>query len=211
MNANPPIPPRAFTLKANAVTSKIILDVSITRRDQTQPQTAVKAVVSTGAERSLISPVVVEALALEAVDGPGGQPCYPADIFLPNNMRCAGVAALLDPRLTDAAEDCVIGMDVLAIADVSLSSAGNATMFSFRAPAQGGVDYVAEHNAPTAAAPPPPPTPPPTPTPPQTPVSKSARHVVPAGREERCPCGSGKKHKNCCGKLNPGGNRRRRK
>ena len=25
------------------------------------------------------------------------------------------------------------------------------------------------------------------------------RHVVKVGRNEPCPCGSGKKHKNCCG------------
>ena len=203
MNQSAPIPSRAFTLKANGVTSKITLDVSITRRDQNKPQAAVKALIGTGAERSLIAPVVVDALALEPVTGPDGQPCYPVDIFLPNNVRCAGVAARLAAELTDSAEDCVIGMDVLGIADISLSAAGNATMFSFRAPAQGGIDYVAEHNARLGA---PPPAAPDAGAPAAAPAP---RHVVPAGREARCPCGSGKKHKNCCGKLNPGGNRRR--
>ncbi|MBI3885473.1 MAG: SEC-C domain-containing protein [Opitutae bacterium] len=76
--------------------------------------------------------------------------------------------------------DMLIGMDVIAHGDFSVTNYAGQTKLSFRIPSCGHVDYVASV------------------------VPKPAPVILPTsskvGRNDPCPCGSGKKFKHCHGK-----------
>lgn len=189
------IPPRAFTLTADGRLGVIELELRITGPDRSEPAVRAKSLWSTSDVRTRLSQTVIDALGLEVQQNEQGDWLCTADIHLPNNIRCAGVQALVSAQPMAGGRDCVVGLDIISLGDLSLSYAGGKTVFSFRAPAAGGTDFVAEQDAAaaTAAA--------------TEPELKSgarprAAHVVPATRDQLCPCGSGKKHKNCCGKMN---------
>ena len=74
----------------------------------------------------------------------------------------------------------IIGMDIIATGDLSITNVDAKTWFSFRVPSVARVDYVAEATQINAQV-----------------LKKAARPKV--GRNDPCPCGSGKKHKKCCG------------
>ena len=71
----------------------------------------------------------------------------------------------------------LIGMNIINLGDFSVSNYQGKTVFSFRVPSAGCTDYVAMANA-------------------HTPVKVGKK----PGRNDPCPCGSGAKYKNCCGK-----------
>lgn len=100
------------------------------------------------------------------------------DIYLPNQIRFSNIAIQIAPKAAPA--DCILGMDFVNTGDIALSSHNGKTVFSYRTPPQGGLDFVA-----MAAK--------------QRPMTK--RGITAAGRDQPCPCGSGKKHGNCCAKL----------
>jgi SEC-C motif len=64
--------------------------------------------------------------------------------------------------------DVLVGMDVIGSGDFAVSSNGGKTMFSFRMPSQGEIDFVEMPDNP---------------------------QII--GRNSLCPCGSGKKYKKC--------------
>jgi SEC-C motif len=74
--------------------------------------------------------------------------------------------------------DVLIGMDILGLGDFTVTHYGGKTTFSFCCPSRREIDFVAEIN--------------------------DENKIVPAvsnkvGRNDRCPCGSGKKYKKCHG------------
>ena len=186
-------PPTAFTLKADKRVPFLELEVLLTYPEQREPATRTKALLSISEPQSQVSQLIVDALGLDPVSVREGEPqqyCK-VDLFLPNRIRCASMPVLLNSKLPKG-RDCIIGMDLLSMGDLSLSGAEGGTLFSFRLPAQGGQDYVKIIDAtaaskPLVAAAP----------------KKGARYAVPTTPEQPCPCGSGKKHKNCCGRLIP--------
>ncbi len=188
-------PFRAFTLKASGRTAAIELQVRITAPNLDQPSVEARTIWSIATPRSQISTAVAEALGLPVQAAADGTDCCKVDIHLPNRIRCAGVEASVHEKAALSGRDCIIGMDIISLGDVSMTHAGGNTQFSFRIPALGGTDYVEEHKLLTGAAVPPAPVPSP-------PARRTAGHVVPATRDQPCPCGSGKKHKNCCGRHN---------
>jgi len=76
--------------------------------------------------------------------------------------------------------DVLIGMDILGAGDFAVTHHQGKTTFSFCCPGRREIDFVAE--------------------------VKTASQITPAtstkiaGRNDPCPCGSGKKYKTCCGR-----------
>ena len=146
------------------------------------------SIIDTSSRHTRISNKVSHQLGLKPIStNEAGVSLYRVDVYLPNNIRIASLPVILSATFVEEGIDCALGMDVLSCGDISLSGHGGKTMFSFRVPAQGAADYVEEHKKTLS-------------------VSGSARtaakiSTTSATRDQPCPCGSGKKYKNCCGKL----------
>ena len=96
------------------------------------------------------------------------------DIYLPNRVKIRDLIIMSNPTIT---VDCLIGTDVIAQGDFSVSNYMGKTIVSFRMPSQSDIDYVQWAN--------------------------NANPAIKENKQERndfCACGSGKKYKNCCGK-----------
>lgn len=182
-------PYQAFTITANGVADRVITDIEVTEAydsastpDPLPTIHRASALWDTGASRSVISPAVVNALGLSAVGsvmvhhagGSGTSPTYMVNFKLPNKVGIIG------PLVTESplqGFDVLIGMDVIALGDLSLTHAGGKTCMSFRIPSIGGTDFVLAHKAMLRAN---------------------------VGRNDPCPCGKtlpdGRpvKFKNCC-------------
>ena len=178
----------AFTVKADGAMGFILLDVEISatpppgRAPLPEAFYKCRAAWNTGIRRSRISGKVIRTLGLQPLAQPeaSSRKQYTADIYLPNKMRFAAVVAdRMEDKSVGAMVECIIGMDVIRHGDCSISHAGGNTMFSFRVPSLGGVDYVELAPAP----------------------AKRDVTTVMVRRNQMCPCGSGKRYKNCCGKL----------
>ena len=184
-------PFKAFTVRANGIWDRVVTDVGVCEAYDPASAPAplpriqsAKAIWDTGANRSVISSSIAESLGLPSageveVCHAGGKdvsPTYVVNFKLPNGVMIAGALVTHAP-LTIC--DVLIGMDVIALGDMSLSNANRKSCMSFRTPSIGGSDYVAEHN------------------------SYLKAHV---GRNEACPCGKKKpdgsavKFKDCHGK-----------
>ena len=108
------------------------------------------AIWDTGAARSVISENVVHACGLtqtgmarvQGVHGPATVETYFVNIALPNNITVAGIRATKGALLSG--DDVLIGMDVISIGDFAVTNYDNATMFSFRSPSAGHIDFVAQ-------------------------------------------------------------------
>jgi hypothetical protein len=189
---------RAFSVKTDGKAGVIKFQVGIaeTLSNGSEPnQTAIKtywAKVDTGANISLISDNVINALALEPTQyvqlqtnqGVDTQSQYIVDIYLPNSIRFTPIKAVGIKAGAILGVDCIIGMDILSNTDISLSYADNKTLFSLRVPASGGIDFVETIQKQQ-----------------DTRSTKPAKRVVITDNHQPCPCGSGKKHKNCCYRL----------
>jgi len=75
--------------------------------------------------------------------------------------------------------DVLIGMDIISQGDLAVTNFMGKTAFSFRIPSLECIDFV--RSAPKEQGP--------------------GSPLVQAGRNDPCPCGSGKKYKHCCGKT----------
>lgn len=152
-----------------------------------KPEKTVTAIWDTGAEISAISNRIVTELGLKPINvarnitaaGEIIVYIYAVSIFLPNGITFP-MLPVTGNDLGDA--DMLIGMDIISQGDFSVTNVGGKTTFSFRIPSAGRIDYVGHQ--PDAA-----------------PQSNPIASVPKVGRNEPCPCGSGKKYKNCHGKA----------
>lgn len=178
--------PRAFTTRynshSNVLKNKVRISAHTTNDDI--PNMEWVSLWDTGATCSVITHNVVEKLGLKPVSiGEAHTPqgsytsyFYYIDLFLPN--------AVIFPRLRvmegqPAGCDILIGMDVIGEGDFAVSNFEGKTTFSYRYPSLFTMDFVANTY--------------------QTPV---VHRASPDGiaKNAKCPCGSGKKYKQCCGK-----------
>lgn len=177
----------AFTSKANNLVNVLQTEVTIFQPIPGQKPKVEKflAIWDTGATSSVITPSVVKKLGLIAsgktnLHGVAGSKknadTYFVSFILPHKVRVDGVRVAEVPQIAGTA-DMLIGMDIITLGDFSVTNVGGKTIFSFRTPSMQTIDYVQEINSHTPA--------------------KSGKKV---GRNEPCPCGSGKKHKHCHGK-----------
>ena len=137
-----------------------------------------KAIWDTGATASVITQKIVDALKLvptgmtqvHHAHGKTMAEVYLVNVGLPNRVAFSGV------RVTKgdlASCDVLIGMDIISQGDFAVSNHQGKTTFSFRIPSVEETDYVNSKLPPFHAPP-------------------------KVGRNDPCPCGSGKKYKKCC-------------
>jgi len=103
---------------------------------------------------------------------------YFASIFLPNKVVVPQLRMAEGVIAGDA--EVLIGMDIISQGDFAVTNSDGKTTFSFRMPSIECIDFVKQK--PSVAEPQ---------------ISKPSPKV---GRNDPCPCGSGKKYKKCCGK-----------
>ena len=102
---------------------------------------------------------------------------YLVSIFLPNHVY---FPQLRVTEGTISEGDVLIGMDIITRGDFAVTNSDGRTTFSYRWPSAKRIDFVEESRKVKEPLPP-----------------RALRKV---GRNDPCPCGSGKKYKNCCGK-----------
>jgi predicted aspartyl protease len=150
------------------------------------------AIWDTGASASVISQNIVDALGLQPlsmtqVHTAGG--LYPAEVYkvnigLPNGVMFKEVSVTKAPL--PPGSDSLIGMDIIGSGDFAVTNKGGKTVFTFRCPSVVCIDFVAETQSQSF----------------RNAISAPQRPPSPRiGRNDRCPCQSGKKHKHCCGKT----------
>jgi hypothetical protein len=106
---------------------------------------------------------------------------YFAETFLINVMlpQKVGVSEVTATKANISGFDVLIGMSIITHGDFAITNKEGKTLFSFRIPSK---DYILFENEKTIIRKPP--------------ITKETF----IGRNDPCPCGSGKKYKNCCGK-----------
>ncbi|GBR75762.1 retropepsin-like super family [Candidatus Termititenax persephonae] len=172
----------SFTyVSQNGLLRGLITEVLIENAYNTNKTQKVKALWDTGASCSLIRPEIARKLDLSVVsktlistpsekDVPSN--LYYVNVGLPNKVKVSNVLVV---EGTPQGCDMLIGMDIITVGDFAISNFNKKTVFSFRIPSIGHIDFM-KHS-----------------------------YVMPEvgfdriGRNEPCPCGSGKKYKKCCG------------
>ncbi|MBK5203582.1 MAG: SEC-C domain-containing protein [Prolixibacteraceae bacterium] len=96
-------------------------------------------------------------------------------LLLPNNVSFRSVSVTECESL--GAFDVLIGMDIIGNGDFAVSNLDGKTHMTFRLPSCENIDFVKNKV-----------------------VRKPIISSKAPGRNDSCPCGSGKKYKNCCGK-----------
>ncbi|MGA2544306.1 MAG: SEC-C metal-binding domain-containing protein [Verrucomicrobiota bacterium] len=155
--------------------------------------TPYKGIWDTGATGSVIMQRVVEELGLKpfgmtkvvGVNGEHVTETYYVSIGLPNGVGFSSVKVTKGNILS---ADVLIGMDIISHGDFALTHFAEKTCFSFRIPSMGRIDFkdkpppgmekVLEGGMPSV---------------------KPGSSIPRVGRNDRCPCGSGKKYKKCHG------------
>lgn len=168
---------RDFGMKVNR-----ILTVASVRKPGIDPSTTLAALWDTGATSCVINDAKAKMIGLPVVgkavmNHAGGTQVvdkYVADIILPNKVTISNVTVLGSPAL--AGFDLIIGMDVITLGDFCITNKDGKTVVSFRIPSEVKTDYAAEINA------------------------RKIKLLKSLGRNAKCPCNSGLKVKDCCGK-----------
>jgi predicted aspartyl protease len=177
---------KAFTLTSKAgLLREIISDIGISEPFIISGEVKVddpriyytKALWDTGATNCAITKNAADAIGLKPVsqayvghaDGRTLKNVYLVNIYLPNRIAFVGV------RVTECESvignfDVIIGMDIITRGDLSITNKDNKTIVSYRFPSIETIDYVKESNK---------------------------KIFSKTGRNDPCPCGSGKKYKNC--------------
>lgn len=179
----------AFTAESKSLSKVLVSPVFISQAHNPHVPTKKPeqyqfwAIWDTGATGTVISKTVVEKCGLLPVDmvyvNTAGGLCksnvYIINIILPNNVCFRGI------RVTEGAMgdefDALIGMDIINTGDFAISNKDGKTVFTFRVPSIERTDY-ARH------------------APKEKPFEYNQKKI---GRNDPCPCGSGKKYKKCCG------------
>lgn len=149
------------------------------------------AIWDTGATSCVVNEKVINECNLKPIsvtkvntaDGEHDAFVYLISLFLPNRFILPQLVAV-SGRLKGG--DMLIGMDVINRGDFAVTNVGRKTIMTFRLPSCECIDFVEEEKAKGG---------------------KEGREVIQlgkspgkVGRNDPCPCGSGKKYKKCCGK-----------
>lgn len=178
----------AFTSSYPGLSRELVNEVRICEAfDPSSPPNdtlqAFEAVWDTGATNSLITSDVVSRCNLKpsgraiahTPQGSHEVDTYLVGIVLPNNVAVPTIR-VSEGILSE--HDVLIGMDIIARGDFAVTNKDGKTVFSFRMPSLERIDFVNNNPSVQAITAPSPPK---------------------IGRNEKCPCGSGKKYKRCCG------------
>jgi predicted aspartyl protease len=170
----------AFTTYCDGIAGQLISEVDISYEGRVLR--SVKAQWDTGANRSCIShrarnELNMVGIGFEIASTPSGISKFEKheiEVILPNGVK---IEKLIVMESEIKGIDMLIGMDVISKGDFSVSNYEGKTVFTYRIPSQAHTDYVKLINS-------------------QKPIKKESK----PGRNDLCPCGSGKKYKNCHGK-----------
>lgn len=177
--------PSAFTATHNRITNVLKTDVRVSiafdpSRQTTHPTLEnFVAIWDTGATNSVISTNVVNKCGLKpigmtqvhTVAGLATHNVYLVNVMLPHNVGVPQVR-VTEGKLS-AGCDVLIGMDIITRGDFVLTNKDRKTIFSFRMPSLEQIDYTKQ-------------------------ISQPPKSLPVVGRNDPCPCGSGKKYKKCC-------------
>lgn len=194
---------KAFTFKASGRMNSIVTEIGISQPNipdsLRNPITKTTSLWDTGATNSVITKSIAKTLGFTPVDrvkvqhagGITEQNVYLISIYLPNDIQIPAI------RVTECEDNqghfgIIIGMDIISHGDFSISNYNGSTTFTFRLPSVQEIDFVADYAELKK----------------KNLLNKSASPFSPKpilnssniGRNDLCNCGSGKKHKNCCGK-----------
>lgn len=148
-----------------------------------------KAIWDTGATSSVITNKVITECFLKPIGmaevhhakGKGTSEVFLVNVLLPNNVGVANVRVTQGDLIGDF--EVLIGMDIISRGDFTVSNFSGTTHVSFRIPSAGHIDLKEL-----------------TKNKPEEPTQKTLPQQQQIGRRAPCPCGSGKKYKNCCEK-----------
>ena len=172
----------SFTQKYNGYSRVLTLPVKITLRG-TQGDFETNGIIDTGATASVISENIANQLnaipqTYTKVHTASEQnvitPLYEAEIEICEQVKITGLT-VTSGALLDGSE-CLIGMDILSQGDLAVTNFNKKTCVSLRIPSVQCLDFVESAK-----------------------TSKPYVSTNSAGRNNPCPCGSGKKYKHCCG------------
>jgi len=182
----------SFTLKADSgrfreIVSEIGISVPFVESGSVQKDDKrilhTSALWDTGATNSVVTKSTAQNLSLKPISKSwsyhaGGKSLvnvYLVNIYLPNNIVIPNVRV---SECDDSAGNfgVIIGMDIITHGDFSITNVNNETTFSFRIPSLKTIDYEVEQKT----------------------LAKKVN--VKVGRNDPCPCKSGKKFKHCHGK-----------
>jgi hypothetical protein len=152
------LPFRAFTIKHNGTVRRIVMNIKLSVAfDPNNPPPAnqrtlmpFNALWDTGATGSVITPKTATSLGLVSV-GTGTSHTaggiqtvnrYLVNLYLPNDVAFAGL--LVSDCVDTGGFEAIIGMDVIAAGDSTISNHKGQTWLSYRIPPAGGTDYVVE-------------------------------------------------------------------
>ena len=182
------LPPKSFTAKFNGKVRVLITPVFISPAFDPKTTNPVpehkqyNCIWDTGATNTVISKKVIDDLALKPIGmtlikharGEDTSEVFLVNIALLNKVGFSQV------RVTEgilSGADVLVGMDIITSGDFAVTHKDGKTTFSFRCPCTGHIDFVEEGKP--------------------KPQTSSGLKV---GRNDPCPCGSGKKFKKCCGR-----------
>ena len=181
---------RCFTVAHNSIarilTSKVRIQQAFDPKvpPPAVPTTEYNAIWDTGATNTAITSRVATECGLRptgmckarTASGESDTYTYFVSLYLPN-MVCIPQIRVSQAILVDA--DVLIGMDVIANGDFAVTSYMGKTHMSFRMPSVECIDFVKQRPGS---------------------INVNGETLNKVGRNEPCPCGSGKKYKRCCGK-----------
>jgi len=155
----------------------------ISKRPETKQYLAIW---DTGATNSAITKKVIDECQLKPIgiarvctaDGEKDRYRFLVSIFLPNRV-CFCEQSVTEAKISGNV-DVLIGMDVINKGDFAVTNKNGRTVMSFRFPSTEIIDFTGKM--------------------PINPQNKPIKTVPKVGRNEPCPCGSGKKYKKCCGR-----------
>lgn len=182
-------PTHAFTQKADRIANVLTWEFDISPVNNPSMKVRIKGIWDTGATNTVITEELANKLGIAATgkvkvntasDTSKETATYLVDIFLKADFLIQGATVALGKVNTEIGLDCLIGMDIINLGDLSINCYEGKTWLSFRVPSRGHVDYVAQVNREIEIA--------------QNHFKSGKRIDAP------CSCGSGKKFKNCHGK-----------
>lgn len=159
MKHNHKQPFHAFTIKHTGRVDRITTPVKLAKAfDPNTFQGEINffemmALWDTGATKSVVTKATAKAIGLIPVGntvvahagGSSVSNTYLINVYLPNNV---GVAGVLVSECPDIAGNfgAIIGMDIIAGGDLSITNVDNQTWMTFRLPSYKAIDYVLEAN-----------------------------------------------------------------
>ncbi len=172
----------SFSTRYDKRVSVLITEIHLTHAfdpEKTSPYPPLKpfsAIWDTGATNSVITQKVIDECDLKPTGMTmvhGVEREYKTETFLVN-ILLPNKVGFREVRVTKGelpgTEEVLIGMDIINQGDFAITHKDDKTLFSFRWPSVGHIDFVAE-----------------------------TKIKLKVGRNDPCSCGSGKKYKKCCG------------